>query len=122
MMPMDQMERLMTPNMIKAASDMMSQMDPNALNSMMSLAAKMAPPDMAPPPGFDATLAQRAAAEMKNLSNEQLELLRKEALSKHTQVRARRVQSLSWFRTEVERLPVRAHGGPFPAEHTQRDR
>ncbi len=77
---------MLSPNMIKAAGEMMSQMDPNALNSMMSLAAQMAPPGMAPPPGFDANMAKKAAADLKNLSPDQIAAIQQEALARSTQV------------------------------------
>jgi len=62
----DAMDKFMTPEMIRGAANMMSNMDPNVLNSMMSMTGM--PADM----GFDPAEAKRAADKLCTMSTDEI--------------------------------------------------
>jgi len=63
---MDAMDKIMTPDMIRGAANMMSNMDPNVLNSMMSMTGM--PADM----GFDPAEAKRAADKLRAMTTDEI--------------------------------------------------
>ena len=72
---MEAMDKIMTPDMIRAAANTMSQLDPNVLNSMMSMSGM--PAGM----GFDAAETQRAAAKLKQMTPDEIRALKNGALT-----------------------------------------
>ena len=63
---MDAIDRIMTPEMIRGAANMMSNMDPGLLNSMMSMTGMPAPPD------FDAAELKRATEKLKGMTPDEI--------------------------------------------------
>ena len=68
---MDVMDKIMTPDMIRGAANMMSNMDPNVLNSMMSMTADM---------GFDPAEAKRAADKLRSMTTDEILALKSGAV------------------------------------------
>jgi len=77
-MSTDQVAGMMTPDMIKAAGQMMANMDGNALTSMMNMAGNFAgaPPDFR----MDPNELREAAQKLSSLSSEELLSFRTEAI------------------------------------------
>jgi len=69
----DLIDKLMTPDMIRGAANMMSNMDPGVLSSMMSMTGM--------PPDFDPAEAQRAAAELRGMSTDEIQAMKSSAFS-----------------------------------------
>jgi len=70
---MDAIDKLMTPDMIRGAANMMSNMDPNMLNSMMSMTGM--------PLDFDAAEAKRAAEKLQSMSTDEIVAMKNGAIS-----------------------------------------
>jgi hypothetical protein len=71
---MDFMDKIMTPDMIRGAANMMSNMDPGMLKSMMSMTGM-------PADDFDPEEAKRAAEKLKTMTTTEIAAMKDGALS-----------------------------------------
>jgi hypothetical protein len=69
----DLIDKLMTPDMIRGAANMMSNMDPGVLSSMMSMTGM--------PLGVDPAEAKRAAEELRHMSTQDIQAMKSSAFN-----------------------------------------